>query len=159
MMVRIDNPLPAGERDSSRSEQGEGLSRRGQTPDHLLKRSRRLRREQTEAESKLWSHLRAKRLQGLKFRRQVPIGNYIADFVCPQAKLVVEVDGSQHVDDRAYDNRRTAFLEKQSYRILRFWNSEVLAEMDDVLEKITAVAIAPLPGPAGLSLSPEGEGR
>lgn len=151
-------PLPAGERESSRSEQGEGLSRRGQTPDHLLSRSRRLRRQQTEAETRLWSRLRAKRLHGLKFRRQVPIGNYIADFVCPGAKLVVEVDGSQHADDSGYDARRTEFLEREGYRVLRFWNNEVLAETDSVIEKIAAVATAPLPGPAGRSLSPEGEG-
>lgn len=138
--------------------QGEGPFHRGKTPDHLLDRSRALRGSQTEAEAKLWSRLRAGRLVGSKFRRQVPIGNYIADFVCPDAKLIVEVDGSQHIEQSDYDERRRAFLENQGYRVLRFWNNEVLAATDSVLESIRLAVSSPLPGASRLSLPPEGEG-
>ncbi|WP_375393303.1 endonuclease domain-containing protein [uncultured Sphingomonas sp.] len=151
-------PLPAGERDRSRSDQGEGLHGRGRTPEQLLTRSRELRTHPTEAEARLWERLRGARLNGLRFRRQVPLGSYIVDFLCPAAKLVVELDGSQHVDQQAYDARRTSFLEGEGYRVLRVWNNDVLARPDAVLEAILA-AVSPLPGPARLSLSPQGRGR
>ncbi len=152
-------PLPEGERDSARSAQGEGdrAPGRGKTPNHLLKRSRELRAGQTDAEAQLWSRLRAGRLPGWKFRRQVPIGNYIADFVCPSAKLVIELDGSQHVEQAGYDARRTAFLEGQGYRVMRVWNSDALDNLDGVLEAILS-QLAPLLGAARLSLSPSGRG-
>ncbi len=155
---RVGLPLPAGERDRSRSDQGEGLHGRGRTPEQLLTRSRELRTHPTEAEARLWERLRGARLNGLRFRRQVPLGSYIVDFLCPAAKLVVELDGSQHVDQQAYDARRTSFLEGEGYRVLRVWNNDVLARPDAVLEAILA-AVSPLPGPARLSLSPQGRGR
>ena len=154
---RVGLPLPAGERDRSRSDQGEGPRRRGKTPDVLLERSRVLRSGQTEGEERLWSRLRAGRLNGLKFRRQVPIGSYIADFVCPSAKLVIELDGSQHVEQHGYDDRRTRFLQAEGYYVLRVWNNDVLARMEAVLEGI--LAVCPLPGASRLSLSPAGRGR
>ena len=154
-----NNPLPIGERDSLRSKQGEGVRGRGKTPELLLERARKLRAGQTEAEDKLWSRVRAKRLQGFKFRRQEPFsGHYIADFVCPSAKLIVELDGSQHADDIAYDERRTRFFESQGYRVIRFWNNDVFDNFEAVLDAIYAALTAPLPGPAGLSLSPKGRG-
>jgi len=90
-------------------------------------RARELRRDSTEAEHRLWSHLRNKSL-GVKFRRQHPIGPFIVDFFSLEAKLVVEIDGGQHDEDdkRRADESRTKFLEDRSYRILRFWNNEVL---------------------------------
>ena len=139
-------PLPSGERvDSAIAERGEGLPRRGKTPDIVLERARAARSEPTEAENKLWSRLRAGRLNGWKFRQQVPIGPFRADFVCPKAKLVIELDGSQHVDAVGYDGRRTAFLEREGYRVLRFWNNDVLGKTDAVLEAILAELTRPLP--------------
>jgi very-short-patch-repair endonuclease len=128
--------------------QGEGVRGRGKTPDLLLARAKELRSKMTEAEEKLWSRLRASRLNGHKFRKQVPFSaNYVADFVCPKAKLIVEADGSQHSDQAVYDAKRTRFFESQGYRVLRFWNNDILARTDAVLEVIlAAIAEAPLPG-------------
>ncbi|MBZ9675146.1 endonuclease domain-containing protein [Mesorhizobium sp. ES1-1] len=99
--------------------------------------ARSLRREMTEAEDRLWSELRDRRLDGIKFRRQVPIGKYIADFVCAEARLIVEIDGSQHADSD-HDRIRTAQLEAEGFRVLRFWNDDVLKEMNAVCDTIIA---------------------
>ena len=100
--------------------------------------ARRLRAAMTDAEARLWGDLRGRRFAGLGFRRQVPIGRYIADFCCHAARLVVEVDGGQHGTDlgSARDVRRDAFLAGEGYRVLRFWNHEVLAETTAVLDAI-----------------------
>jgi very-short-patch-repair endonuclease len=98
-------------------------------------RAQTLRAESTEAEKKLWRRLRDRRLGGTKFVRQAPIGPYYADFVCRACKLVVEVDGSQHVDS-AYDDKRDATLVALGYRILRFWNADVLHSIEDECETI-----------------------
>jgi len=95
-------------------------------------RARRLRREDTEAEARLWNALRDRRLGGWRWKRQVPRGPYIVDFYCADAALVVEVDGGQHGDRIAYDARRTACLERLGLRVLRFWNSDVLTNRDGV---------------------------
>jgi very-short-patch-repair endonuclease len=125
-----------------------------------LSKAKSLRANQTEAEDKLWSCLRAGRLQGLKFRRQVPFSaDFVADFVCPSMKLIVEVDGSQHADQAEYDAMRTRFFEGQGYRVIRFWNNQVLGEMEAVLRAVLAATSLPLPGASRLSLPPEGEGR
>jgi very-short-patch-repair endonuclease len=102
-------------------------------------RAQTLRAASTEAEKKLWSRLHDRRLGGSKFVRQVPVGPYYADFVCQACKLVVEVDGSQHADS-AYDDKRDAILLALGYRVLRFWNAEVLVLgcIDDVCETIVA---------------------
>jgi very-short-patch-repair endonuclease len=153
------NTISRKGRGTAAEQQGEGVRGRGKTTDILLERSRALRADKTEAEEKLWSRLRAKRFYGLKFRHQVPFSaNYIADFVCPKAKLIVELDGSQHVDQIAYDEKRTAFLEQQGYRVLRFWNNDVFHNIDGVLEAILAALQPPLPDAARLSLSPLGRG-
>ena len=108
-----------------------------------LTRAKRLRRDMTDAERRLWAELRADGLGG-KWRRQQPIGRYIADFVCQSARLIVEVDGGQHSDSEA-DVRRTTWLESAGYRVLRFWNHDVLANVDGVLMRIAeALAAAPL---------------
>ncbi len=104
----------------------------------LLKRSRQLRNEPTPAEVRLWSHLRLKNLDGARFRRQYPIEGYIVDFCCIKARLIVEVDGSQHADNAAYDERRTQILERQGFRVLRFWNGEVMQNIGGVVEAIFA---------------------
>jgi very-short-patch-repair endonuclease len=98
----------------------------------------------TEAEQKLWYHLRAKRLGGHKFRQQQPIGPYIADFYCAEANLIIEADGSQHLDN-AHDARRDAWLGGQGYYILRFWNSDITQNMTGVLEVILAALNDPSP--------------
>src|SRR5688572_26068980 len=102
-------------------------------------RARRLRRDQTDAERRLWYRLRDRQIVEAKFRRQHPIGPYIADFCCPDRMLVVELDGGQHAETTAHDRRRIEFLERQGYRIVRFWANEVLQETDGVLTRILAV--------------------
>ena len=96
-----------------------------------------MRREPTEAEDRLWQELRGRRLEGIKFRRQVPMPPYVVDFLCADAMLIVEVDGSQHGDD-VRDDVRTAFLKSRGFRVLRFWNDEVLREMNSVCDTILA---------------------
>jgi very-short-patch-repair endonuclease len=97
--------------------------------------ARDLRARMTEAETRLWFHLRRRELGGRRFRRQHPIGPYIADFACLDAGLVVELDGSQHLLSRT-DARRDACLRRHGFRVLRFWNDEVLLRLEDVLEAI-----------------------
>jgi very-short-patch-repair endonuclease len=111
--------------------------------------ARRLRRDQTDAERKLWFRLRDRRLDGLKFRRQVPIDRYVVDFCCESARLIVELDGGQHAERSAEDAARTAALEARGYLVLRFWNNEVLQNMDGVLEVIASTArpVPPHPNP------------
>jgi very-short-patch-repair endonuclease len=101
-----------------------------------VKTARALRRSQTEAEAKLWSRLRNKRLGGHHFYRQQPIGPYIVDFCSRSRKLIIEVDGSQHLDQKVQDDIRTAFLESLGFRVLRFWNDDVLKDIDTVLQVI-----------------------
>jgi very-short-patch-repair endonuclease len=97
--------------------------------------ARALRSDMTDAERKLWYRLRAHRFNGTSFRRQVPIGHYIADFVCLQARLIVEVDGGQHGAER--DATRDAWLRGQGFHVLRFWNNDVHANIDGVLQVIS----------------------
>jgi len=96
--------------------------------------ARRMRKALTDAELKLWNCLRAHRLDGLGFRRQLPILGYIVDFACPEHKLIIEIDGSQHADDAAihYDQQRTETLQQNGWTIIRFWNDDVLHQIDDV---------------------------
>ncbi|MFY9698020.1 MAG: DUF559 domain-containing protein [Rhodoplanes sp.] len=98
-------------------------------------RARRLRRSSTDAELKLWRHLRSRTLCGFKFVRQEAIGPYIVDFVCRERRLIIEVDGGQHATDTR-DAVRDAFLAQQGYRVLRFWNNDVLTNTTGVLETI-----------------------
>jgi very-short-patch-repair endonuclease len=99
--------------------------------------ARVLRRDMTEVEEKLWHELRGRRLDEIKFRRQVPIGPYVADFACLKAKLVVEIDGSQHAESLR-DQVRDAELKSRGFRVLQFWNDEVLRELDAVCDTIIA---------------------
>ena len=102
----------------------------------LKQRSRDLRKNLTDAEQKLWQKLRKKQIEGNKFRRQFVLGNYIVDFICLDKRLIVEVDGGQHMDNVNYDLQRDEWLKKQNFKVLRFWNNEVLNEIDSVLEVI-----------------------
>jgi very-short-patch-repair endonuclease len=107
-------------------------------------RARLLRQNGTEAEHALWRCLRDRALAGSKFRRQVPLGPFIADFVCFERKLIVEVDGGQHADGTPArrDAARTAWLEAQGYRVVRFWNNDVLSNPDGVLEALRGLVEA-----------------
>ncbi|HEX5279034.1 MAG TPA: DUF559 domain-containing protein [Micropepsaceae bacterium] len=111
-------------------------------------RARELRRNMTDAERVLWSVLRRKQLSGFRFRRQVQIGPYIADFFCPKARLVVEVDGGQHSEEenKWHDYRRTRWLEDHGCRVLRVWNDDVFRSAEDVALAIRQALRAPLPG-------------
>ena len=135
MPERIKPPLPTRTRDHARD----------------------LRQSGTDAERKLWQRLRAGQLNGLKFRRQHPIPPYIVDFYCDAKKLVVELDGSQHNDE--VDRTRTRFLESQGLKVLRYWDNEVLQQMDAVLEAILGTVenrtLTPTPLPWGEGLKGE----
>ena len=103
----------------------------------LLSRARALRKNQTDAESRLWRLLRNRQVAGAKFRRQVPIDKYIVDFVCMENKLIIELDGGQHAEAKEYDEQRTRELEKRGFQVIRFWNHEVLENMEGVFDSLT----------------------
>jgi very-short-patch-repair endonuclease len=98
-------------------------------------KARQLRRDPTDAERRMWSALRDRRLAKYKFRRQHPIGPFIVDFACTRYALVVEIDGTQHAENVA-ENRRTAFLQRQGWQVIRFWNNDVLSNTNGVIETI-----------------------
>lgn len=121
--------------------------------------ARQLRTNSTDAEKRLWSRLRRKQIDQHRFRRQVPLGPYVADFVCFDVRLVVEVDGGQHSENAHADSTRTAWLESQGFRVIRFWNNDVLANLDGVVQSIrSALASPPAPLPT-LPRKGGGEGR
>src|SRR5207302_1132207 len=101
-----------------------------------IEQARELRRDMTNAERKLWLRLRRKRLDGHRFRRQVPLGPFIVDFACLAARLVIEVDGGQHAEQVERDTARNAWLESRGFRVLRFWNFQVLQETESVMAAI-----------------------
>ena len=120
------------------------------TPSKTLSRARDLRRNQTPAEIKLWGYLRGHRLGGFKFRRQTPVGPYIADFLCFEKKLIVEVDGATHGDARevVYDGKRTVYLEASGYRVFRCNNMDVyenlIAVLDGILRELQSTCLVSL---------------
>jgi very-short-patch-repair endonuclease len=101
-------------------------------------KARKLRQNQTPQEQKMWNLLRGKQFQGIKFVRQYPIENYIADFACRSKKLIIEIDGGQHNEDKniIYDDKRTKFLESLGYKIIRFWNNEIDDNLEGVYERL-----------------------
>ena len=105
-------------------------------------RARGLRNNPTEAERALWKHLRIRQLNGHKFRRQQPLGPYIVDFVCIEKRLIIEVDGGQHSETVVTDAKRTLWLEAQGFRVLRFWNHQVLADIEAVMEVIKEALVS-----------------
>jgi very-short-patch-repair endonuclease len=102
----------------------------------LLGMAKALRKRQTDAENLLWRHLRAKQLEGVKFRRQAPLGNYIVDFVSFERKIIIEIDGGHHALQEEKDLAREEWLKTQGFKIFRFWNNQVLKELDGVIEVI-----------------------
>ena len=134
-------------------------------PPDLLRHARAMRNQATDAEKLMWRMLRNRRLRDAKFRRQRPIGRYIADFYCAEHRLVIELDGGQHAGQQTYDAERTAFLEQRGLRVLRFWNNQVLNETEAVLECIWRELGSELDGGGGnedtltpTPLPPAGEG-
>ncbi|MDY1037399.1 endonuclease domain-containing protein [Lelliottia sp. CFBP8978] len=109
--------------------------------------AKQLRRQLTREERRLWTLLRSRRLSQYKFRRQHPVDNYILDFACCEARLAVELDGGQHDERQEYDRRRTLWLNKRGWRVLRFWNNELLNNEEAVLERILETLQTHLPSP------------
>lgn len=103
---------------------------------NLTEKARVLRKNQTDVEQLLWRHLRNRQFCSYKFRRQFPIAPYIADFVCLDLKLIIELDGGQHTEQTLYDNQRDQFLAERGFKIVRFWNNEVAGNLEGVLEAI-----------------------
>ena len=105
---------------------------------YTISRAKELRSKQTDAEKIFWSRLRAKRFLGIKFKRQQPLGKYIVDFISFEKMLIVELDGGQHNMQKgiAYDDVRTRYLKDLGYTVLRFWNNDVIRNIDEVLERI-----------------------
>ena len=108
-----------------------------------MHRAGELRKESTPAERKLWAYLRGDKLQGVNFRRQHAIGNYIPDFCSIEKKLVIELDGSQHLQQEEYDNTRTQWLESQGYRVIRFWNGDIMKDINGVILAIIQALESP----------------
>jgi very-short-patch-repair endonuclease len=120
--------------------------------ERMLHHAKALRSNQTDAEQRLWYQLRAHRFMGLKFKRQKLLGRYIVDFVCLEHRLAIELDGGQHAEQVAYDRQRDTWLRQQGYTVLRFWNNDVMQQLDGVLERIRCAvlggALSPGPSPA-----------
>ncbi|MGC1190309.1 MAG: endonuclease domain-containing protein [Candidatus Binatus sp.] len=123
-------------------------------------RARQLRRAQTDAEKKLWDRLRGGKLHGVKFRRQFPIGPFFADFCAAKELLVIELDGSQHLEMMVRDDARTKYLERLGYRVARFWDSDALASTDEVIQEISRQLKDPSVSPRARAggASPPGRG-
>ncbi len=113
--------------------------RHKRTTPKIFARAQELRHNQTEAETKLWAYLRSHRLNDVGFRRQHAIGNYIVDFCAPRQKLIIELDGSQHLEQKEYDSERTKYLEAKGCRVLRFWNNDVMNNIEGVASVVLEV--------------------
>ena len=107
--------------------------------------ARKLRRNQADAEQLLWSKLRSRQVGGLKFRRQFPLPPYVADFCCEEVRLIVEVDGGQHTNAVVDDKTRTEFFERRGYRVIRFWNNDVLLNIEGVIDEVLMCTTSPSP--------------
>jgi very-short-patch-repair endonuclease len=109
------------------------------TTKEVFGHAKQLHRNLTPAEARLWARLRAHQMNGVHFRNQHAIGNYVVDFCAPRKKLIIELDGSQHLDHRVYDAERTLFLESKGYQVIRFWNSDVMNDIESLQFKIFQV--------------------
>jgi very-short-patch-repair endonuclease len=125
-------------------------------PNRSTKIAKSLRRTLTDAERKLWYRLRDRRLDGWKFRRQMPIEGFIVDFCCIDARLIIELDGGQHAVRVEADARRTSILEAAGFHVLRFWNNDVLQNIEGVLEEIVATLSPSAPHPDPLPVGERG---
>jgi adenine-specific DNA-methyltransferase len=162
----IPYPLSLMGEGGEHREPGEGpthgaLSRRPWLDEHpeAIDRARSLRTRMTDAEQRLWFLLRSRRFRDYKFRRQYSIGPYVADFACVSVRLIVEADGGHHCEN-AYDDTRSAYIEGQGWRIVRFWNNDILQQTEAVLERIESSLAMTLTCPAlPVGLSHEGEAK
>ncbi|MGE3258232.1 MAG: endonuclease domain-containing protein [Geobacter sp.] len=150
MQMMVITPLPLWEG------AGGGLNRQIM-PINLTQTARELRKRSTDAEQALWKHLKGRQFCGMKFRRQEQIGRFIADFVCYEKRLIIEADGGQHAVEKEKDLERTAWLASQGFAVLRFWNNDVLKNIDGVLEELRRQCCE-IPSP-GLRPPSPAEGR
>ena len=125
----------------------------------LVQTARELRGNATDAERLLWRFVRNRHPSGYRFRRQVPLGPYVADFVCLRARLILEIDGGQHNESLLDDLERTQYFARHGFRVIRFWNNEVLQQTEAVLESILEALIQACPHPSPLPQAGEGEER
>ena len=136
--------------------EGRGEGGRGEGGRLLTGVAKLLRREMTDAERVLWREVRAHRFSGFKFKRQEPLGAYVVDFICYEARLIIELDGGQHASQQEADAERTRWLESSGFRVIRFWNNDVLSNITGVMQEIerqmTSFPLSP-------ALSREGRGR
>ena len=109
------------------------------TTPKIFGHAEQLHRNMSPAETKLWKHLRSHQMSDVHFRNQHAIGNYIVDFCAPRKKLIIELDGSQHLEQKEYDEERTKYLEARGYRVLRFWNNEIMNNTEAVVKVIWSV--------------------
>jgi very-short-patch-repair endonuclease len=151
-------PSPLAGEDGGRRAPGEGTRRSKTTAS--IGNARALRRVMTNAERKLWGALRSRQLNGAKFRRQVPVGPFVAGFLCYGTRAVIEVDGGQHADP-AHNRARDRWFVANGFRVLRFWNNDVLRNLEGVLETIAPElhGASPHPAPAAPTSPARGEGR
>lgn len=156
--VGVISLSPLRERDSCSQSERQGEGRALPTREELVARAKWMRSNPTEAEGRMWSLLRAKRFAGYKFKRQLVIFPYIADFVCLARRVIVEADGSQHADSE-YDKRRDAWLIGQGFHVLRFWNNQISGDTDAVTAAIYIALTAPLPSPPLAALPSPAKGR
>ena len=136
MQPRVKLPLPQLRFSIGGGWEGVRAHMHKRTTPKTFSRAKELHRNMSPAEAKLWQHLRAHRMGDVHFRNQHAIGKYIVDFCAPRKKLIIELDGSQHLEQQEYDEERTKFLVARGYRVLRFWNNDVMNNMDAVLREI-----------------------
>lgn len=134
---------------------GEGQGE-GENMGRLTSLAKTLRKKTTDTESDLWYYLRAKRFERIKFRRQHPIGSYIVDFVCLDRRVIIELDGSQHIGEKEKDNKRDEWLKREGYQVLRFFDNEFYENQEEILEQIYQACFF---HPPPLSPSPQGRGE
>ena len=127
---------------------------------NIITNARHLRKQMTEAEKKLWQILRGRRLGGYRFRKQAPFGNYVADFLCHEAKIIIELDGGQHnaAEEVVYDEQRTQWLQRQGYLVQRFWNNEVLQQLEGVAGVVLGLCVERCPPILSFPRKRRGEG-
>ena len=123
----------------------------------MKERAKECRRNRTDAENRMWYYLRNRRLSGYKFVRELVISNYIADFVCREKKIIIEIDGGQHMAAVQYDLMRTKYLERNGYKVIRFWNNEVFQDIEAVMDSIlNIINTVPHESPSSPTLLPQG---
>jgi very-short-patch-repair endonuclease len=135
LITKIPIPPPFSHFENGGGQEGDKMPRPPRSNSKTRTRAIQLRKELTPAERKLWAYIRNDKL-GVNFRRQHAIGNYIPDFVCIKKKLIIELDGSQHLEQKEYDDERTKYFESLGYRVIRFWNNQIMQDINSVIQAI-----------------------